>query len=180
MAEIILQGKVLFYYCNPAGYMEGEKLIIDCMFQNNELKLWLEAQNLGVPEFREGVFDHLITLPLEELGTEVEAPAVIPRKAESKYRCRLWQLKPETDLALRFKDYSELSEPPALHNYRVAFDGGVSSHNLDAIYDEFLEKQPQGAAGNPVNISDIIEIYGRDAHEFYYIGKTSFYRVEGD
>ena len=71
------------------------------------------------------------------------------------------------------KDY----DGPDLSHYQVVFDGTVSTNSLDGIWEAFCRK-PLGSDGQPLAISDLIELYDDSSSEFYYVDRTSIVPVQ--
>ena len=46
MLGITLKNGLISYYGNPAGYTDKEKAIVDSIFQNDELTIWLQSRSL--------------------------------------------------------------------------------------------------------------------------------------
>jgi len=59
MQGITKKGGVVFYYGNPAGYVNKENAIMDSIFQNEELESWLQKKGL-VPQWTDGVMERLL------------------------------------------------------------------------------------------------------------------------
>ena len=61
---------------------------------------------------------------------------------------------------------------PDLSRYQVVFDGEVGTNNLDGIWAAFCRK-PLGSDGQPLAISDLIELYDDSGSEFYYVDRMA-------
>lgn len=61
--------------------------------------------------------------------------------------------------------------------YQVVYDGTVSTNSLDGIWEAFCRK-PLGSDGQPLAISDLIELYDDSGSEFYYVDRTSIVPVQ--
>ena len=59
MKNIYFENGVLFYYGNPAGYLHGGIVVLDCVFDRAELVRYIREKEGGKSEFREGVYDRL-------------------------------------------------------------------------------------------------------------------------
>lgn len=167
-----IRGNRLYFYGNAAGYVENGRAVVDAMFQNDELAAWLRDKGLAV-EYRNGVYDRM-TVNMH-IG-----PAA--RDSPDLKTCRIWQLRPEVDPIIKFIGYDELTAlthgPPNPANYRLAYECELDTDDLDEIYDRFRDRQPPGFEGNPIALSDVIEIRGESDSEFHYIDKSDFVAVE--
>ena len=178
MQSIEIRGNLLYYYGNMAGHVDGGRATIDAMFENDELSEWLSGRDMKA-SYREGVFDQLILSGPESHNLrswDNASPA--QQEPDSAKRVRIWQLKPESDFTIRFRDYDELSRPPDQNDYRAVFDGEIDTDDLDDIYDKFSEAPPLDFSGNPVSISDVIELYDSSGSEFHYVGRNEFIEVD--
>ena len=66
---------------------------------------------------------------------------------------------------------------PDLARYQVVYDGAVGTNSLDGIWEAFCRK-PLGSDGQPLAISDLIELYDDSGSEFYYVDRTSIVPVQ--
>ena len=104
----------LIFYGNPVGYVKEDTAVVDEMFRTDELNQYLSRMNL-MPRWEDGIFDRLVS------GEVTGEEPVQPRKG-----CRIWQLKKDVDVAMRFIGYEDqvrkFGEPDA-GNYTLVFDG---------------------------------------------------------
>jgi len=171
MKSIDVINGVIIYYGNAAGYVRDSKAVVDPMFKNNELAAYLtEKRNLAV-EWTNGVYDRLAS-------GAVDSPEANAVRLKS---CRVWQLKPDTDIMIRFIGYDDLinsgyGEPdPA--NYRTVYDGQIDTNDLDQIYTKFSYDYPHGFEGNPLSMSDVVELYDDSGSEFHYVDRFGFRKI---
>lgn len=61
--------------------------------------------------------------------------------------------------------------------YQVVFDNAVDTNNLDEIWAAFYRK-PLGSDGQPLAISDLIELYDDSGSQFYYVDRTAIVPVQ--
>jgi hypothetical protein len=172
MQRIEVKSGLVYYYGNPAGYVEDGKAVIDPMFKSDELTEWL-AEKKGVgAEWREGVFDRL-----SAGKTDVETG-----EAKRFKDCRIWQLKPDADPLIKYIGYDELLQvqgrPPDPADYRAALDFQPDTDNIDEICNKFYENPHPDLVGGKVNLSDIIEIYDSGGSEFNYADRRGFVEVD--
>ena len=57
------------------------------------------------------------------------------------------------------------------------FDGAVSTNSLDGIWEAFC-RRPLGSDGQPLAISDLVELYDDSGSEFYYVDRTAIVPVQ--
>ena len=69
--------------------------MVDEMFRTDELNQYLSRMNL-TPRWEDGIFDRLVS------GEVTGEEPVQPRKG-----CRIWQLKKDVDVAMRFIGYED-------------------------------------------------------------------------
>ena len=100
MSSIKLKNDCIFYYGNPAGYVEKDIATVDSMFQNDELENWIHQRELTAI-WTDGVFEKL-SKGEKMLGHNgMETPLKV---------CRIWQLKSNVDPRYKFIGYEELKE----------------------------------------------------------------------
>ncbi len=169
MAGIEQRNGCVWYYGNPAGYIDRDSAVMDAIFHNDELERWLQKNHLS-PKWTDGVYERLssggVPLPAEET-----APVLLKN-------CRIWQLRPG---AAVWKDIVSFGKPlpePALEDYAGVYDGQLDSNDLEAIYDKFTERRPPGFSGHPMSVSDLVELYDSGGSAFYYLDRTCFRQVE--
>lgn len=150
----------LIFYGNPVGYVKADTAVVDEMFRTDELNQYLSRMNL-TPRWEDGIFDRLVSG--EVTGEEL---------AQSRKGCRIWQLKKDVDVAMRFIGYEDqvrkFGEPNA-ENYTLVFDGDLGTSDLEQIYTicrdapppgyiHFTEEQKQRAAA--VNLEEFLRCRG--------------------
>lgn len=59
-----------------------------------------------------------------------------------------------------------------LPRYQAVFDGTVSTNSLDGIWEAFCRRS-LGSDGQPLAISDLVELYDDSGSEFYYVDRTA-------
>lgn len=98
MGGIEMKNGLLVYYGNPAGYVKDDRATVDMMFQSKEFEEWLSEKKF-IPNWSDGIFERLSKG--EQLGASLET--ISPLK-----NVRIWQLKSDSDLELRFRSYDEV------------------------------------------------------------------------
>lgn len=161
-------GRVLCYG-NPAGYVNGDRAVVDPLFQTDELSEFLEKQRFKVI-WRNGTYDRLF------LGDGSEARSS-PLKG-----CRIWQLRPGTPFGLRFIPYADSLArfgTPCLSNYAAVYNGQVETNELEALFEKFSAVEPPpGYSGYPLSMSDLVELYDEGGSIFYYCDRFGFQALE--
>ena len=116
MNDIQIKNNRILYYGNTAGYIARGTAVVDPMFQTDELKSYLSnTKGLDI-QWTPGTFERLATGKLDPEGN-----------VQLLKSCRVWQLKPDADVMMKFIGYDELLErfgEPDPDNYRMVFDGG--------------------------------------------------------
>lgn len=171
MGGIEMKNGLLVYYGNPAGYVKDDRATVDMMFQSKEFEEWLSEKKF-ISNWTEGVFERLSKG--EMLGnSQVESS---PLK-----NVRIWQLKTDSDLELRFRGYDEVlnvSGEPSKNNYDVVFDGELETNDLESIYTKFNIDHPSDFKGHSLSISDVVELYDESSSEFHYVDQFGFKAIE--
>lgn len=169
MSGITLKNGLISYYGNPAGYTEKEKAVVDSIFQNDELSTWLKSRSL-TPQWTDGVMERL--LAGERLdGIETSSPLK---------NVRIWQLKPEADVYMKFISYEETMQQfgnPSPEHYRIAYDGQLDTNDLEAIYARCNVNHPPRYDGHSLSMSDIVELYDDGGSEFHYCDRFGFQKI---
>ena len=167
MKGITIEKDTIVYYGNAAGYVSGNKAIVDPLFESQEMQDFLNRQkDISEVKWVDGVFDRLSN------GQKETHELTLLKN------CRIWQLRPG---AAVWKDIVSFGKPlpePALEDYAVVYDGQLDSNDLEAIYDKFTERRPPGFSGHPMSVSDLVELYDSGGSAFYYLDRTCFRQVE--
>lgn len=170
MKPIRMENGVIIYYGSQAGRVDGGRAVVDPMFEGPELKDFLENQkNIREVKWQDGTFDRLVSGPKDTC--EVQALK----------NCRVWQLKPDVDIHMKFIEYDVLCRnfgPPDPANYQCVFDGAVDTNDLEALYTKFDMDQPEGYHGHPPAMSDVVELYDGLGSTFHYVDHYDFKQVD--
>jgi hypothetical protein len=171
MGGIEMKNGLLVYYGNPAGYLKDNEATVDTMFQSKEFEEWLSEKKF-IPNWTDGVFERLSKG--EKLGELLETSTPLKK-------VRIWQLRTDSNLELRFRAYDEVlkvSGDPNKENYDVVFDGGLDTNNLESIYSKFNIDHPPDFKGHSLSISDVVELYDENGSEFHYVDQFGFKAIE--
>ena len=133
----------LIFYGNPVGYVKADTAVVDEMFRTDELNQYLSRMNL-TPRWEDGIFDRLVSG--EVTGEEL---------AQSRKGCRIWQLKKDVDVAMRFIGYEDTEVRRAgcrkLHarvRWRSRYQrSGADLYHLPGCSASRLSGLPNGAVG---------------------------------
>lgn len=172
MKNIEMKSGCVYYYGNPAGYIDKDTAVLDNMFRNADLESWIAKRNLTL-QWEDGVYDRLV-----KGGTIQKGETVAPLKS-----CRIWQLKPDVDVMMKFTSYKEMTErfgelDP--NKYNLVYDGQIGSNDLEAIWIKFNTQHPPGYTGHSLSISDVIELYNHNGSEYYYVDRIGFKQIDFD
>lgn len=167
MKGVQIQNNRILYYGNIAGYIKKGKAVVDPLFQNEELQSYLtEREGLNV-EWRNGTFARLTKSGPEDNGPVLK-------------NCRVWQLKPETDVMMKFIGYDELLEQfgePDPSRYRAVYDGEVETNDMEQLFAKFNLDHPPGYEGHSLSISDVVELYDDSGSSFHYVDRAGFREI---
>ena len=169
MNGIQIKNNRIIYYSNTAGYIEKGKAIVDPMFKNDELRSYLTEKKGLELDWRNGIYERLA-----KGNPDTEGNAQLLKK------CRVWQLKPNVDIMMKFIGYAELLEhfgEPDPSNYRAVYDGEADTNNLEALYAKFNLGLPLGYEGHSLSMSDVIELYDDSGSTFHYVDRFGFKEV---
>lgn len=170
MRGIRIENSRILYFGNPAGYIAGATAVVDPIFKSEELNAYLERQGgIETISWKGGVYDRLIN-GISEL-----------QDGEPLKNCRIWQLKPDVDIHMKFSDYESLVKrfgEPEPQNYRIAYDGEIETNDLERILEKFDAGQAvHGYEGHPIAVSDVIELYDGEGSKFYYVDAKVFQAI---
>ena len=170
MSNIQIKKGCIYYYGNPAGYVKEQIAMVDTMFQREDLKHWLSEKNLAVT-WTDGVFERLSRgEKLAELNGEIKALKKV----------RIWQLKADSDFALRFISLEESQKKfgePRIENYETVYDGELATNDLEGIYTKFNIDHPYGYEGHSLSMSDVVELYDDEGSVFHYVDQFGFKEI---
>ena len=151
MRGIQIEDGGILYFGNKAGYIRNRRAVIDPIFKGEAMERFLRKQgSIEMVEWVGGVYDRLMNG-----GSETQGEGVLKN-------CRIWQLKPEVDVHMKFIGYDALIRKfgePEPQNYRTVYDGEIETNDLDRICAKFSgdQKIPDYDA-HVITISDVIEL----------------------
>lgn len=160
----------LIFYGNPAGYVRESEAVVDPVFKTDELVAFLEKCELRV-KWQDGIYDRLAAG-----ATSLEAAKDAPQLKG----VRIWQLKPNVDIALKFIGYEEVCKSfgePDSNNYAAVWEENLDTNDLEAIYERFNVNHPADFEGHSLSMSDVVELYDSSGSEFHYCDRTGFTEI---
>lgn len=169
MRGIRMEKDTILYYGNVAGYISNDKAVVDPLFQSKELQDFLDRQK-DVTEVKwiNGTFDRLTNGQQDN------------RENTPLKNVRIWQLKPDVDIRIKFIGYDELLErfgEPVPENYQAVYDGTLDTNELEEIYAKFNVEHPEGFTGHSLSMSDVVELYDEAGSEFHYVDRFGFKQI---
>jgi len=169
MNGIQIQNNRILYYGNTAGYIEKGKAIVDPLFQNDELQSYLTEKKGLELDWRNGTFARLAEGRIDPEGN-----------MQVLKKCRVYQLKPDVDVMMKFIGYDELVEQfgePDPENYQVVYDSEVETNDLEELYAKFNLDYPPGYEGHSLSMSDVVELYDDSGSSFHYVDRFGFQEI---
>jgi len=170
MQGITLNNGLIAYYGNPAGYTEKNAAVVDRIFENEELTSWLQSRSL-TPKWTDGVMERLAAG--ERLGESSGTAAPLKN-------VRIWQLRPETDVYMKFISLDDMAKKfgePNPEHYRIAYDGQLGTNDLEAIFSRCNVSHPPGYNGHSLSMSDVVELYDSTGSEYHYCDRFGFKQI---
>ena len=173
MNQIRIENGIIMYYGNRAGRLDDGCAVVDPMFKGQELTSFLERQrHIREVKWTDGMFDRLMA------GGQ-EGAAVRELR-----NVRVWQLKPDVDVYMKFIRYEETCRkfgPPDRENYQTVYDGAAEINDLEALYMKFGNDGsalPASYRGHSLSMSDVLELYDSTGSSFYYVDRAGFQEIE--
>lgn len=160
----------LIFYGNPAGYIRPEEqtAVVDTMFQSKELESELQRLKL-TPQWEKDLYDRMTS-----------GEAFVAESGVLLKRYRVWQLGPDTEVAMRFISYAQMLErfgEPQMEQYQLVYDGALTTNDLETIYALCRDNPPNGYCGHLMGLGDVAELYDSGGSEFYYCNRVGFQPV---
>lgn len=169
MNPIRIENGIIIFYGNKAGKVEEGCAVVDPMFKGQEMGSFLERQHhIREVRWMDGMFDRLMAV-----GADSGA-------GQGLKNVRVWQLKPEVDVYMKFIGYEEMCRkfgPPDRENYQAVYDGAVETNDLEVLYRKFGNDGsalPAGYKGHSLSMSDVLELYDSGGSSFYYVDRAGF------
>ncbi len=173
MNSIRIDNGIILFYGNRAGRVEDGCAVVDPMFRGQELSGFLERQrHISEIKWMDGMFDRLMAGGAESCA------------GQGLKNVRVWQLKPDVDVYMKFIGYGEMCKRfglPDRENYQAVYDGAVETNDLEALYGKFGNDGsalPAGYKGHSLSMSDVLELYDSGGSSFHYVDRIGFQEIE--
>ena len=171
MKSIYFCDGILFYYGNPAGYLSDEIVILDSIFDKEEIITYLSEKEKLTVEIREGVYDRLSE------GGGMDGTSVMSRGR----RLRIYQLKQGSSIMMRFISLAERENRgfgnPQLCEYALVYEGEVDTFSLEDVWEKFGRRVPKDFEGHALSISDVVEFSDEEESRFFYVEPKGFAEI---
>ncbi|MGN0424671.1 MAG: YodL domain-containing protein [Acetatifactor sp.] len=162
---------ILHYFGNPAGYIDGDKVVVDSIFDKQDLVDYIENEVGKRVETKDGVFSGLVD------GKFRYGPDV-PIKNLS---IRIYQLIPEGHLPKQFVSLYERREKgfgePTRDEYKLTYEGQIEKFDLEDIWDRFSRFINRDERAHALAISDIVELTDGVNSRCFYIDTYGFAEI---
>lgn len=130
----------LFITETVSAWYRTDRPVVDPMFEREELKDFLNHQrDIREVKWQNGVFDRLVN----QAEPSPDQPVL--------KNVRVWQLKPDVDIRMKFISYEEMCRQfgsPSAEQYQLVYDGAVETNDLEALYTTFNTEWPEGYTGH--------------------------------
>ena len=151
MKNIFFRDGILIYYGNPAGYLSEGKVVLDSIFDKEEIIAFLSEKEKLAVEIRSGVYDRLS----EGGGMEMTVEASKGR------RIRIYQLKQDSPFMMRF----------------ISLAGEVDTFSLEDVWEKFGRRVPRDFEGHALSISDVVEFSEEEVSRYFYVEPKGFAEI---
>ena len=161
MKNIFFRDGILIYYGNPAGYLSEGKVVLDSIFDKEEIIAFLSEKEKLAVEIRSGVYDRL-----SEGGGR---------------RIRIYQLKQDSPFMMRFISLAEREkrgfEKPQQKEYALVYEGEVDTFSLEDVWEKFGRRVPRDFEGHALSISDVVEFSEEEVSRYFYVEPKGFAEI---
>ena len=172
MKNIYFRDGILIYYGNPAGYLSEGKVVLDSIFDKEEIIAFLSEKEKLAVEIRSGVYDRLS----EGGGMEMTVEASKGR------RIRIYQLEQDSPFMMRFISLAERRkrgyDRPHRGEYVLVHEEEIEKFNLEEVWEKYGQAVPENFEGHALAISDVIEFADGDANRFFYIDAAGYEEIQ--
>lgn len=170
MKKIYFKNEVLIYYGNPAGYRMDNKVILDAMFDREELKCFLRDKEGLEVEIKEGIYDRI------SVG-DINVVDEITRRGTLE----IYQLRKDTSVLMRFISLAEREKRgfglPQKKEYEMVYEEEIDSFDLESIWEKFRWDPPKEWNGHMLSISDVLVLTKKDICRSFYVDATNFKEI---
>ncbi len=184
MKKIYFSGGILFYFGSPAGYLDKDKVVLDAMFQKEDILRYLTEKEGKEVAVQEGIYDSLaeqaaagqLPTALDGSGShtgERQEDSFLPRML------RIYRLKKEQPIMMRFTSLAEREKrgfgKPGIREYELAYEGSIPDFDMEKIWDIYSRKDING---HPLSISDVIALSCGGISRYFYVDRTCFQEID--
>ena len=171
MKNIYFRDGILIYYGNPAGYLSEGKVVLDSIFDKEEIIDFLSEKEKLAVEIRSGVYDRLS----EGGGMEMTVEASKGR------RIRIYQLEQDSPFMMRFISLAERKkrgyDRPRREEYVRVYEGEIENYSLEEVWEKYGRRVPEGFQGHVLSISDVVEFADGEASRFFYVEPSGYEEI---
>ena len=171
MKNIFFRDGILIYYGNPAGYLSEGKVVLDSIFDKEEIIAFLSEKEKLAVEIRSGAYDRLS----EGGGMEMTVEASKGR------RIRIYQLKQDSPFMMRFISLAEREkrgfEKPQQKEYALVYEGEVDTFSLEDVWEKFGRRVQRDFEGHALSISDVVEFSEEEVSRYFYVEPKGFAEI---
>lgn len=171
MVHIFVRDKVLMYYGNPAGYLSDGKVILDPLFEKEEVLRYIEEKQQADVEVREGVYDRLSE------GGDVQS-----KDYQGERRLRIYQLRQDSPIMMRFISLAERKRrgygKPQMEDYVLTYEKEIDRFDLEGVWEQFGRGLPDGFEGHALSISDVVAFLEGGKRRYFYVEPSGFAEIE--
>ena len=171
MKNIYFRDGILIYYGNPAGYLSEGKVVLDSIFDKEEIIDFLSEKEKLAVEIRSGVYDRLS----EGGGMEMTVEASKGR------RIRIYQLEQDSPFMMRFISLAERKkrgyDRPRREEYVRVYEGEIENYSLEEVWEKYGRRVPEGFQGHALSISDVVEFADGEASRFFYVEPSGYEEI---
>jgi len=163
---------ILHYYGNPVGYTDGDKVVIDSIFDKQDRLDYIERE-IGKPvEKKEGIFRSL-TEGQFQYGSQAKVRHL---------GIKIYQLIPNGHFNQSFVSLFERRDKglgePSRDEYRVSYEGEIEKLDLEDIWDRFSRFVSKQEGAHALSISDIVELTDGENSRCFYVDRYGFTEIE--
>ena len=187
MKNIFFRDGILIYYGNPAGYLSEGKVVLDSIFDKEEIIAFLSEKEKLAVEIRSGVYDRLS----EGGGMEMTVEASKGRRIRiyqlkqdsigEGRRLRIYQLGQDSPIMMRFISLAEREkrgfEKPQQKEYALVYEGEVDTFSLEDVWEKFGRRVPRDFEGHALSISDVVEFSEEEVSRYFYVEPKGFAEI---
>ena len=171
MKNIYFRDGILIYYGNPAGYLSEGKVVLDSIFDKEEIIAFLSEKEKLAVEIRSGVYDRLS----EGGGMEMTVEAAKGR------RLRIYQLGQDSPIMMRFISLAERKkrgyDRPRREEYVRVYEGEIENYSLEEVWEKYGRRVPEGFQGHALSISDVVEFADGEVSRFFYVEPSGYEEI---